>query len=70
MTRAERRHRASVAKTRAAHKLRINNVQVTPRLVGTSAAMHNTCPCWMCCSHTSHPKARTIFSDLLRLHKA
>lgn len=66
MTRAERRHREAVAKTRAAHKLRVNNVQPTPRLVGTSAAMHNTCPCWMCTTHDSKKFPR--MTDLIRLH--
>lgn len=67
MTRAERRHRLSVAKAEARRKLITNlHVEPTPSQVGRQAAMHNTCPCWVCT--TKDAKKFPRMTDLIRLH--
>lgn len=48
MNRAERRAELERAKAKAKRKLQIDGAPTTPKQVGRSAAMHGTCPCWMC----------------------
>ena len=47
-TRAERRNAVGRAKSRAIRRFKQSNIPLNPRLVGRDAAMHGTCPCWMC----------------------
>lgn len=68
MTRAERRHRLSLAKSEARRKLLISfRDEPTPENVGRQAATHNTCPCRMCTDRDPEHQRR-IFSDLNKLH--
>lgn len=58
MTRGERRHHAERAKAKAKRKLQQWKFDATPERVGKNAAMHGTCPCWMCTEPFApeHPK--------------
>jgi hypothetical protein len=60
-TRGERRHHAERSKARTKRTLQIiwgfDAAHITPKRIGRNAAMHCTCPCWMCTNKGGeHPK--------------
>lgn len=67
MTRAERRHQKSTAKSKTARMLKINKINADEKLVGKATVQHMTCACWMC-KAKEQPNYRRYFSDLLKLH--
>lgn len=67
MTRAERIHHQQRAKARAASILsRWHGAEPSIEQIGKAAAMHNTCPCWMCTHHDKEHQRKAL-RDLIRL---
>lgn len=68
MTRSERRHHTARIKAKARRKLKQWKLHdITPKRIGKTAAMHGTCPCWMCTEPNAPPKPKNVFQPKLHL---
>jgi len=70
MTRGERRHHAIRIKAKTKKTLKymwgMDPPELTPRRIGKTAAMHGTCPCWMCTEpHHAPDHPKNVFQPKL-----